>query len=130
GSPVGLPTTSKRKINTTTIVNNGQSIIIGGLVRDNKNVTLNKVPLLGDIPLLGALFRHKQVDDDKTTLVILLTPYIVKKSADLDKLRLTLAKLDELEKKFVKQLVKKKKKTKKTDNDAMKLIEGSYENDR
>jgi len=109
GSAVGLPTTSKRKINTTTIVNNGQSVIIGGLVKDNKNITLQKVPLLGDIPLIGALFRHKNIDDDKTTLVIVLTPYIVKEAKDLDKLRETLAKLDTLEKKFVKKILKKKK---------------------
>ncbi|EDM23418.1 type II and III secretion system protein:NolW [Caminibacter mediatlanticus TB-2] len=107
GSPVNMPITSKRTINTTTIVRNGQSIIIGGLVRDNKDITLNKVPLLGDIPILGALFRHKQINKDKTTLVIVLTPYIVKKSDDLEKLRSTLVKLNELEKKFVKNLKKK-----------------------
>ncbi len=108
GSPdATLPTTSKRDIDTTTIVNNGQSIIVGGLVRDNKDITMQKVPLLGDIPLLGALFRHKVQNNDKTTLVIVLTPYIVKKSGDLDKLRLTLAKLNKLEKEFVNKLIKK-----------------------
>jgi general secretion pathway protein D len=109
GSPdATLPTTSKRDIKTTTIVNNGQSIIIGGLVRNNKDVTIKKVPLLGDIPILGALFRHKEVNEDKTTLVIVLTPYIVKKSVDLDKLRLTLAKLNEFERKFAEDYIKKK----------------------
>ena len=109
GSPdATLPTTSKRDIKTTTIVNNGQSIIIGGLVRNNKDVTIKKVPLLGDIPILGALFRHKEINEDKTTLVIVLTPYIVKKSVDLDKLRLTLAKLNELERKFAEDYIKKK----------------------
>jgi general secretion pathway protein D len=132
GSVVGLPTTSKREISTTTIVNNGQSIIIGGLVKDNKNVTLQKVPLLGDIPVLGSLFRHKEVDDDKTTLVILLTPYIVKTSDDLNKLRNTLVKLDELESKFVKKIIKKKKLNikleKKKTSDEFNFIEGTYEN--
>jgi len=109
GSPdATLPTTSKRDIKTTTIVNNGQSIIIGGLVRNNKDVTIKKVPLLGDIPILGALFKHKEINEDKTTLVIVLTPYIVKKSVDLDKLRLTLAKLNELERKFAEDYIKKK----------------------
>jgi len=106
GSPEAtLPTTSKRDIQTTTIVNNGQSIIVGGLVRNNKDITLQKVPLLGDIPILGALFRHKNINNDKTTLVIVLTPYIVKKSNDLDKLRSTLAKLNQLEKKFVQDFI-------------------------
>lgn len=128
GSPSAtLPTTSKRDIDTTTIVNNGQSIIVGGLVRDNKDITLQKVPLLGDIPILGALFRHKLENNDKTTLVIVLTPYIVKKSEDLDKLRLTLAKLDELEKRFVKHLIDKKLKKNEKEKD---IFEDYYENDR
>jgi general secretion pathway protein D len=109
GSQVGLPTTTKRDIDTTTIVTNGQSVIIGGLVRDNKSITISKVPFLGDIPFLGALFRHKSSNVDKTTLVMVLTPYIIKKSGDLDKLRLTLAKLNTLEKNFVHKLIKEKK---------------------
>ena len=103
-----LPTTSKRDIETTTIVNNGQSIIIGGLVRNNKDITLQKVPFFGDIPFLGALFRHKSVSEDKTTLVILLTPYIVKTSSDLDRLKTTFAKLNKLERQFAKSFIKKK----------------------
>jgi len=107
-SQIGLPTTTKRDIDTTTIVQNGQSIIIGGLVRDNKSINVSKVPFLGDIPFVGALFRHKQQNLDKTTLVIVLTPYIIKKSSDLDKLRLTLAKLNDLEKNFVHKLIRQK----------------------
>ncbi len=109
GSVIGLPTTSKREIKTTTIVQNGQSIIIGGLVKNNKDITVKKVPFFGDIPVIGAIFRHKEINNDKTTLAIILTPYIVKKTEDLDKLRLTLAKLNELEKKFVKEYLKKHK---------------------
>ena len=107
-SQIGLPTTTKRNIDTTTIVQNGQSIIIGGLVRDNKSINVSKVPFLGDIPFVGALFRHKQQNLDKTTLVIVLTPYIIKKSSDLDTLRLTLAKLNDLEKNFVHKLIRQK----------------------
>jgi general secretion pathway protein D len=109
GSVVGLPTTSKREIKTTTIVKNGQSIIIGGLVKDNKDITIKKVPILGDIPIIGALFRHKEVNNDKTTLAIILTPYIVKKSDDLDKLRDTLSKLNQLERRFVQDYLRRKK---------------------
>ncbi len=129
GSVIGLPTTSKREIKTTTIVQNGQSIIIGGLVKDNKDITLKKVPFLGDIPLIGTLFRHKVENNDKTTLAIILTPYIVKNTNDLNKLRTTLAKLNALEKKFVKEYLKKKKikvKVKKENNNP--LING-YENE-
>jgi len=127
GSVVGLPTTSKREIKTTTIVNNGQSIIIGGLVKDNKDITIKKVPLLGDIPVIGALFRHKEVNNDKTTLAIILTPYIVKKSGDLDKLRMTLSKLNALEKKFVKEYIKKHKiKIQKPKQKEIDFINGIY----
>jgi len=109
GSQVGLPITSKREIDTTAIVENGQSIIIGGLIKDNKDITVNKVPFLGDIPILGALFRNKQENNDKTTIMIVLTPYIVNNTAELGKLRETLVKLNELEHKFVKKILKKKK---------------------
>ena len=110
GSQAGLPTTTKRDIETNTIVNNGQSIIIGGLVRNNKDITISKVPFLGDIPYLGALFRHSQENIDKTTLVMVLTPYIIKKPNDLTILRSTLAKLNDLEKNFVYKLLKNKEK--------------------
>jgi len=119
GSQIGLPITSKRTIKTTTIVRNGQSIIIGGLVKNNNDTTLKKIPLLGDLPLFGGLFRHKENNKDKTTLVIMLTPYIVKKSEDLDKLRNILAKLDALEKKFVEK-IKNEKIKKEKDNDKEK----------
>jgi general secretion pathway protein D len=112
GSQTTLPITSKREIKTTAIVRNGQSIILGGLVRDNDDLTTKKVPLLGDIPILGNLFKSKAANKDKTTIVILLTPYIVNKSEDLDKLRSTLAKLNELEAKFIKKIIKKHKKKK------------------
>jgi len=109
GSQVGLPTTTKRDIDTTTIVQNGQSIIIGGLIRNNKDLTISKVPFLGDIPLIGGLFRHKNLSVDKTTLVIVLTPYIIKKTSDLDKLREVLAQLNNIKTRFVQNLIKEKK---------------------
>jgi general secretion pathway protein D len=110
GSQVGLPTTSKREMETTTIVKNGQSIIIGGLVRDNLDKSISKLPLLGDLPLFGALFRHTSVTSDKTTLVILLTPYIVERSDDLERLRSLLGKIDTLERQFVEQMKKERNK--------------------
>ena len=132
GSQTLTPITSKRKINTTTIVKNGQSIIIGGLVKDNKDITTRKVPFFGDIPFIGNLFKHRNVTNDKTTLVIMLTPYIVKKPADLEKLRLTLAKLNALEKSFANKLVKKikKSKPKKSSKPSYDIMGENYENDR
>ncbi len=129
GSPTLMPITSKRTIDTTTIVRNGQSIIIGGLVKDNKDVTIKKIPLLGDIPVLGALFRHKIINNDKTTLAIILTPYIVKRSEDLDKLRIAISKLNALEKQFAQKIIKKIKKKKKK-KPVYDIMGESYENYR
>ena len=131
GSPTLMPITSKRTIDTTTIVRNGQSIIIGGLVKDNKDITMKKVPLLGDIPILGSLFRHKMVNNDKTTLAIILTPYIVKKSDDLDKIRIAISKLNALEKQFAQKMIKKIKKKKNRQQKPIYDITGeNYENNR
>jgi len=104
----GLPTTSKREVETTTIVKNGQMVIIGGLVKDNIDTTVSKVPFIGDLPIFGKLFRHKEKIKDKTTLAVLLTPYIVKNSNELEKLRGMLSKLDTLEKSFVEKFKKEK----------------------
>ena len=134
GSQTLTPTTSKREISTTTIVRNGQSIIIGGLVKNNKDVTTRKVPFLGDIPFIGNLFKHKNISNDKTTLVIMLTPYIIKKPADLENLRNTLAKLNNLENKFAAKVIKKVKKSKikpKADSKpAYNIMGDDDENDR
>jgi general secretion pathway protein D len=132
GSQTTLPITSKRQINTTAIVRNGQTIILGGLVRDNDDLTTKKVPLLGDIPVLGRLFRKDSSDKDKTTIVILLTPYIVNKSEDLNKLRLTLAKLNQLENKFTQKIIKKHKikKIKKEKKYNFDISGGDNENNR
>jgi len=133
GSPTLTPTTSKRTINTTAIVRNGQSIIIGGLVKNNNDVTISKVPFFSAIPIIGNLFKHKSLNKDRTTLVIMLTPYIVKKPADLEKLRMTLAKLNALEGKFAQKLIKKVKKSKikpKSSKPVYNIMGGFNENDR
>ncbi|WP_024955745.1 type II secretion system secretin GspD [Sulfurospirillum arcachonense] len=106
GSEQGMPTTTKRDVATTAIVKNGESIIIGGLVRDKRSKTISKVPLLGDIPLLGYAFRHDEDTNDKTNLVIILTPYIVDKSSDLSSLREILAKLNKIENDFTENIIK------------------------
>ncbi|MEK7748109.1 MAG: secretin N-terminal domain-containing protein [Nitrospirota bacterium] len=71
------PTTSKRSANTTITVRDGQTAVIGGLLGDNVIVTERKIPFLGDIPILGYLFKVKSKKVEKTNLVIMVTPYIV-----------------------------------------------------
>ncbi|HUJ80138.1 MAG TPA: secretin N-terminal domain-containing protein [Nitrospiria bacterium] len=81
------PTLTKRSATTTVIVNNSQTIVIGGLIRDNQNISSSKIPLLGDIPVLGWLFKTKTVEHVKTNLMIFLTPYVVKSQEELTALR-------------------------------------------
>ncbi len=106
GSTSGLPTTTKRDVATTAIVKNGESIIIGGLVKNKEGKTISKVPLLGDIPILGHAFRHEDTTTDKINLVVILTPYILDKNSDLSNLRDVLAKLNEIETTFTKSVKK------------------------
>jgi general secretion pathway protein D len=80
------PSTSKRTADTTVIVKDRQTMVIGGLIRDNLVSTTSKVPLLGDIPILGWLFKFKTSKIEKTNLMIFITPYIIKTEADASEL--------------------------------------------
>lgn len=71
------PTTLKRTIDTTVIVGDKSTIVIGGLIDDNKAVSEFKVPLLGDIPVLGWLFKFQNQSEQKTNLFIFLTPHVI-----------------------------------------------------
>ena len=74
---VEAPVIAKRSADTVVVTADGQTIIIGGLMENNKATAESKIPVLGDIPLLGALFRRKIKDHSKTELMIFLTPHIV-----------------------------------------------------
>ncbi|NWF73172.1 MAG: hypothetical protein HXY51_09075 [Nitrospirae bacterium] len=80
--PVG-PTTTKRSMETTTIAKDMQTLVIGGLVRDNIVLVENKVPFFGDIPLLGWLFRSQSRQTNKFNLLVFLTPQIVRDDTDV-----------------------------------------------
>jgi general secretion pathway protein D len=80
------PSTSKRSANTTVVVKDRQTMVIGGLIRDNVISSTSKVPFLGDIPILGWLFKSKSTSIEKTNLMIFITPYIVKNEADVAEL--------------------------------------------
>ncbi len=69
---------SNREIKTNLVVKNGDTAVLGGLVRDQESVTEQKIPLLGDIPVLGWLFKSKSVDNDKINLVVFMTPKIIR----------------------------------------------------
>ena len=80
--PVG-PTTTKRSMETTTIARDGQTLVVGGLVRDNLTISESKVPFLGDIPLLGWLFRFQSRQQEKLNLLVFLTPSLVRDEVDM-----------------------------------------------
>ncbi len=71
-------TTNKRTLETTILVDDKQTIVLGGLIKDNLSESVSKVPLLGDIPILGLLFRNTHTVTDKTNLMIFLRPEIVR----------------------------------------------------
>jgi len=57
-------------------IKDGQTIVIGGLMQDQKTVTINKIPLIGDIPIIGSIFSRTQIDKTKTELLLFLTPHV------------------------------------------------------
>jgi len=80
------PTTRKRSTETTVLVHNGQTIVISGLIGETSRDGLDKVPLLGDIPGLGWLFKQKSREAEKTNLFVFITPRIAENPADSDDL--------------------------------------------
>ncbi len=77
------PTTTKRSAKTSVLVRNGDTVVLGGMMQETFNVLERSVPLLGDIPLLGNLFKFKSVNRQKTNLLIFLTPHIMKSPDDM-----------------------------------------------
>ena len=100
------PNTSKKEIITTAIVNNGESIILGGLLEQKNEKTIEKLPLLSDIPLLGELFKNKLHSKQNKNLVIIVTPYIIPKSKNLTYIRNELAKLQIIEDQYLENIIK------------------------
>ena len=82
-NPAGV-ITNKRAVGSTILVDDGQIVVIGGLIQDTVIDGVQKVPLLGDIPLLGGLFRYKTRSHSKTNLMIFLRPTLVRDSRRAD----------------------------------------------
>jgi general secretion pathway protein D len=73
--------TNTRSIKTTVLVDDGQVVVLGGLIKDDLKESVQKVPGLGDLPLLGGLFRYKSTTKDKTDLMVFLHPVIMRDEA-------------------------------------------------
>ena len=95
------PDTLKKEIKTTAILNNGESVIIGGLIENKSESTEQKVPLLGDVPLFGNLFKNDSTTTKKNNLVVIVTPYMIPKAKDITYVRNQLAELKNLEDKYL-----------------------------
>ena len=80
------PTTAKRQAQTVVSMNSGSTIVIGGLIRDDKTTIEKKIPLLGDLPLVGGLFRFQRDRLQKTNLLIFITPHIMSSQEDLEQI--------------------------------------------
>jgi general secretion pathway protein D len=80
--PVLGPTTSKRSAKTTVVAKDQETVVIGGIMQDRLVESVSKTPILGDIPLLGNLFRQQTRKKVKTNLLLFLTPYIIRESSD------------------------------------------------
>ena len=78
-NPPGIssPTILMRRVTTTVVAAQGETIVLGGLISESKGFTVSKVPILGDIPLLGMLFKTTSKDNKKTELIIFLKPTII-----------------------------------------------------
>ena len=78
-----VPSIDTRTITTQVLVNDGQTVVLGGILETEKRETVNKVPWLGDVPGLGILFRSKSKTDNKDELLIFVTPKILREGADI-----------------------------------------------
>lgn len=79
----GIPSIDTREIQTQVLVNNGDTVVLGGIYESNITHELDKVPGLADLPLIGYLFRHSIERDEKAELLIFVTPKILKESLSL-----------------------------------------------
>ena len=81
------PVVNQREAETTVSVKDGETVVLGGIIKNSVSTTVNKLPLLGDIPLLGKLFQSSSQTKAKTELLVFLTPKVVRDPAEARKLR-------------------------------------------
>jgi type IV pilus assembly protein PilQ len=80
----GVPSIDTKEVQTQVLIDNGATVVLGGVYEQAKNSGVTKVPFLGDLPFIGALFRSKTIKDEKNELLIFVTPKILKQSLSTD----------------------------------------------
>jgi len=76
----GVPSINKREVTTQVLVQTGETVVLGGIYEQTRATNVSKIPLLGDLPVVGALFRNTQKTDNKDELLIFVTPKIIKET--------------------------------------------------
>ena len=79
----GVPSIDTRQVTTQVLVNNGETVVLGGIYEQEQRQDVSKVPLFGDLPVIGALFRSKGTTDNKEELLIFVTPKILKEGLNV-----------------------------------------------
>ncbi|MEM9762325.1 MAG: type II secretion system secretin GspD [Pseudomonadota bacterium] len=99
-SGIDSPTIQQRIVSTSVAVDSGQSLVIGGLIREQRERSQSRIPLLGDVPILGAAFRSTDDEDARTELLVIITPRVVRDPAEArrvtDEYRRALSRPDQL----------------------------------
>jgi type IV pilus assembly protein PilQ len=94
---IALPRVSSSTIATQVLLRSGQTAVLGGLVTDTLSETVTQVPLLGDIPLLGWLFKHRASNKIKTSLIVFVTPRVIRSPEEVqDSVRRMIAEREEM----------------------------------
>ncbi len=117
---ISVPGLATRRVSTTVELGSGESFAIAGLLQNNSQNNVNKFPWLGDLPVLGTLFRSNEFQNNETELVIIVTPYIVNGVADPDDLILPTDGLEfpsDFERVFLGELYKTSNTAGRVDND-------------
>ncbi|MBU4305870.1 MAG: secretin and TonB N-terminal domain-containing protein [Candidatus Omnitrophica bacterium] len=94
GTIGGQPIVDSRKAETNLLVKSGETIVIGGLRKKNKTDTIDKIPLLGDLPVIGKMFRRKVTSSTDTELLLFVTPFVVNQPQLTPREQLNLGKFD------------------------------------
>jgi general secretion pathway protein D len=86
-SDINSPMILNRTINTEVVASDGQTVLLGGLIQEKNSNTINKIPLLGDIPYLGYMFKTTSDSQERTELVLMITPRIIRNTQQIDEMR-------------------------------------------